>query len=464
MNINRKPLEEFALWLFIFSGIAALFIFAQFDSSWSIVRVFAISIFVAVITIILFDWIIHKRSVLNSRNIILGGVLFWILLDPLLMREGIDEFLPEVVLWALFYVVVFIGAVLVGYSIPPYRGILRFFSRFGDVQKHTALLLTFFIIYIISIIPLIILSRGSIDYFWRLLLAGYSPQVELGWRRGMLGDERDFLISLISLIRLSIPFFGVWILRKGHYSWVQKWTVTIMVVSVLMFVYFSGSRRIFAFVMIGPLFYIYLSFLPKMRRRWIIAFLAVPMFLLWLMQSQAQFRAIGFYEFNPNVIEINPIQMHRDNNFYWLLMAVDLIPKDYDFTGEWFFLQLFIHPIPRFLWPGKPFTAGLPFISWSEAGSTLSTSVVGDLYIAQGVFGIILGGLFYGWAARTWDQLQPLAVKGNIITVIYCLGLALLLLGIRSFWDIVSSWYVLGLVVLVAYYIKDKSVKFSKIN
>jgi hypothetical protein len=456
MNINRKPLEELALWLFMFSGIVALFIFAQFDSSWEIIRGFVISIFVAVIIIILFDWIIHKRSILNSRNIILAGVLFWILLDPLLMRKGIDEFLPEVVLLALFYVVVFIGAVLVGYSIPPYRGILRFFSRFGDVQKHTAFFSTFFVIYIISVIPIIIISHGSIDYFWRLLLAGYSPDVELGWRRGMLGDERDFLISLADLIQLSIPFLGVWILRKGHYSRVQKWTATIMVVTVLMLVYFSGSRRIFAFVILGPLFYIYLSFLPKMRRRWMVAFLAVQMFLLWLMQSQVQFRAYGFYEFDPRVVEVNIIQMQRDNNFYWLAMAVDLIPKVCDFTGEWFFIQLFIHPIPRFLWPEKPFTTGLPFISWSEAGATLSTSVVGDLYIAQGVLGIILGGLFYGWAARTWDQLQHLAVKGNILTVIYCLGLALLLLGIRSFWDIIVMWYVLGLVVLVAYYFRPR--------
>jgi oligosaccharide repeat unit polymerase len=385
------------------------------------------------------------------------GVLFWILLDPLQMREGIEEFSPDVVLQTVLYIMVFICAVLVGYSLPPYRGVHRFFWRIKEMQGGTALFWTFLIIWLISLVPLVVLSK-SFTNFWWLLLAGYSPEVELGWRRGMLGDERMFFISLAGLLQLSVPFLGAYILRDERFHIWQKWIAGILMVAVLMIVFFSGARRIFAFVVLGPLFYLYISLQPHLRRKWALAFVTVPIILLWLMQAQVQFRSVGFYDFDPRIVETDPLRLHRDNNFYWLAMAVDTMPKTYPYTGDWVFLQLLIHPIPRFLWPEKPFTTGFPFISWAEEKATLSLSVVGDLYVGHGVLGIIIGGIIYGWAAKNWDQLRSFATSGNLLTLIYCLGLALLLLGIRSFWDIASNWYVLGLLVFIAYRLRSKTV------
>ena len=171
------------------------------------------------------------------------------------------------------------------------------------------------------------------------------------------------------------------------------------------------------------------------------------------MQAQVQFRSAGFYEFDAAKVESNLLEMHRDNNFYWFSMAVDTMPSTYEYTHEWIFLQIFTHPIPRFLWPEKPYSTGFPFVQWEDVGASLSISVIGELYVSQGIFGIILGGLIYGWLARHWDSLRQFIRKGSATGLIYSLGLTLLLIGVRSFGDIVLNWYILALLIIVLRYL-----------
>jgi len=64
-----------------------------------------------------------------------------------------------------------------------------------------------------------------------------------------------------------------------------------------------------------------------------------------------------------------------------------------------------------------------------------------------------VGGVIYGWIARHWDELRRYLGQGNASGLIYSLGLTLLLIGVRSFGDIVLNWYVLALVVLVLKYL-----------
>jgi hypothetical protein len=221
-----------------------------------------------------------------------------------------------------------------------------------------------------------------------------------------------------------------------------------MVLSLFLITFFAGARREFALIIIGPSLYAYFATAKETRRKWVLPFLALILVLFWMMQAQVQFRAGGFYDFDPTVVQTNPLEMHRDNNFYWFTTAVDTMPSMYEFTKEWVFLQVFTHPIPRFLWPGKPYSAGFPFVQWEEIGASLSISIVGELYVSQGLLGIILGGALYGWIARNWDQLQAYLSGNHGVSLVYAFGLTLLLIGVRSFGDLVLHWYVLAIVVL----------------
>ena len=438
---------EVAGWLFLFGAAGIVYFFAQANNTWPWVKAFVAALFLVVILGIGWEWVLSRRAPANSRNAILAGVLFWLLLDPLVWREGIDEFSPDVIVKALLYAGIFIAAICAGYLVPAFPGVKRFFSRMPLQTKDDRIFWLTVAIYLLGIVPQIYISGGSPTEFWRLLLAGYSPDIEVGWRRGMLGNLDDFLKSTAHLLELSIPFLGVYLLRRQLAPW-KKPLLLLMMISVFLIIFFSGERRVFALIALGPLLYLFFVTAKPMRRKLTPVFLAGALVLFWMMQAQVQFRSAGFYEFDPAVVQTNPLEMHRDNNFYWFATAVDTMPSMYEFTNEWVFLQIFTHPIPRFLWPGKPYTVGLPFVQWDEVGASLSISIVGELYVSQGLTGIILGGLLYGWMARNWDQLREYFSQSQAISLVYSVGLTLLLIGVRSFGDIVLNWYVLAIVIL----------------
>jgi oligosaccharide repeat unit polymerase len=388
----------------------------------------------------------------NMRNFILLGVLFWVLLDPLQMREGIDEFSYDVIVETLLYVVIFMVTVSVGYLFPPSRKVVRVFSRIYEPRSDRRVFWTVVLVYLIGIVPILYYSGGSLDSFLKIFLAGYSWDVDVGWRRGALGTGRDFLIALSQFFLIAAPFLATWALKRVRLSQWEKVVLLFMVVSVSSTFFFSGARRLFAFIVIGLSIYIYTAISRINKRRWRIIFLLVPFMLLWLMQIQLQYRAVGFQHIDLSNVETRLGHLHRDNNFYWMLMAVDLMPEHYAFTRTLPFLDFFIHPIPRFLWPGKPASEGYPFIRWEQAGATLSSSVIGDFYVAQGLLGVIIAGLFYGWAARNWNQLVRLSYGGNIHSLIYYMGgILLFFIGIRGIGEIVTQWYTVVLVTFIAY-------------
>ena len=98
-------------WLVLFAVAGTIYLFASENRSWLWIPIFAGSLFLVVGLGVLWDWVILRRPVLNARTVILGGVLFWLLLDPLLMREGLEDFSPDIVLKALIYSAIFLVAV-----------------------------------------------------------------------------------------------------------------------------------------------------------------------------------------------------------------------------------------------------------------------------------------------------------------------------------------------------------------
>jgi len=440
-----------AVWLLLFGVGGVIYFWSRGNNTWPFVTVFVSSLFLLVLLGIAWEWVLTRRTPINARNAILLGVLFWLLLDPLLMREGVQEFSPDVVLTALLYSGIFMALVCLGYAAPPISGVKRFFRGVtGQTNDNRVFWLTL-VIYLLGMIPLIYASGGSVSELWRQLLAGYSPDIDVGWRRGMLGDQQDFLKSITRLLQLTVPFLGTYLLFQTLATW-KKLLIVLMTLSLLLIIFFSGERRVFALIVLGPLLYSFFSLAKNVRKKWTPAFLMLALLLFWLMQAQVQFRAAGFYDFDARSVEGNPLEMHRDNNFYWFATAVDTMPNTYEFTNDWVFPQVLTHPIPRFLWPGKPYTVGLPFVQWEDIGASLSISIVGELYVGQGLLGIVVGGFIYGWLARNWDQLQDTSAGKQPVNLAYCLGLTLLLIGVRSFGDIVVNWYVLLLVVLALRY------------
>ena len=417
-------------------------------------------IFAVVGLSLFFQWSSGHSPLWNTRNFIFLGVLFWVLLDPLRMREGIDEFSYDIAVETLLYVGIFMAMVCLGYSFPPCRAVGWAFSKIQEPRNSRQVFWSIVVVYLIGISPILYYSQGSVSLFWKVLLAGYSPTGDPYWRRVALGGSREFLISFVRFFFLAAPFLTTWALKKIAISRCQKMILLFMVISILIILFFEGVRFIFGFVVMGLFLYLYAAMSPTKRRRWLILVLLGIAMSLWLMQVMVTYRAIGFYAIDIGAVDARLTHFHTDNNFYWLATAVKVMPEQFSFTNKWPFLYIFIHPIPRFLWPEKPASEGFPFITWDErGGETLTSSIIGDFYMAQGILGVIVVGLVYGWIARNWDQIVRMASGGNIHTLIYYVGVMLIFLGGRTFDTFVTQWYVGILIIAFAYYLGRKEGK-----
>jgi len=458
MKIHSKPRPHLRTAAFMdllfWSGVLAIVFLAYMGVVEFSTPILTAFFFLAFGGIIILKWLAGNPIGKDMRNYIYLGVLFWVLLDPLQLREGIDEFSDSVVAKTLLYVAIFLAMVSVGYQLPPSGKFANAFARISEPQNSARILRATILLYLIGLVPILYYSGGSPSTFVRTLLSGYNWEVDAGWRRGALGSGLDYLFTIFFLILNATPFLALWVLKRVSLKPLQKAVIVWIILSVPLFYFFSGSRRLFAFLVVGLVLYLYNAMPRNKRKIWGVFFALVPFLLLLAMQVQVEYRVAGFYDVDLSTVETRFAHLHRDNIFYWMLTAVEVMPDQYPFTREMPFSELLIHPIPRFLWPGKPICEGFPFLNWEDYGATLTISVIGQFYIAQGLLGVIIVGLAFGWAARNWDQLIRMATDGSILSLIYYMGGVLFfLVGIRNFGEIVTQWYSVGFVILMAWYL-----------
>ena len=95
----------------------------------------------------------------------------------------------------------------------------------------------------------------------------------------------------------------------------------------------------------------------------------------------------------------------------------------------------------RFPWPEKPVNPGFDLPSAIGAkGVSLSTSVIGELYMAAGFIGIALGGWFYGRLAGIASQLLNQRTAAGAV-IIYATLTMSLFGGVRSMLELVLVNY-----------------------
>ena len=84
---------------------------------------------------------------------------------------------------------------------------------------------------------------------------------------------------------------------------------------------------------------------------------------------------------------------------------------------------------------------------------SLAITAVGEAYMSFGWTGIVVGGLLFGWLAKFWSQLAA-HDYGLAGSVLYSIGAMTLMIGTRSFIELVllaypiGCWYVLDRLLL----------------
>jgi hypothetical protein len=142
--------------------------------------------------------------------------------------------------------------------------------------------------------------------------------------------------------------------------------------------------------------------------------------------------------------------IHVDDNFYRLTQTLRLIPGTYPHTGVDYFVYIMARPIPRVLWPRKPLNPGFELAAAvGMTGVSLSSSVIGELYVAGGFPALLVGGWLLGRFGSVGKRL--LRRKSLGARIIYSAWMMALFVGMRSLIDLVLfSYIILAWVAIVS--------------
>ena len=97
-----------------------------------------------------------------------------------------------------------------------------------------------------------------------------------------------------------------------------------------------------------------------------------------------------------------------DFNLPIISRLTDVFPERVDYLGAEFAYYALFLPVPRALWPSKPqdlsFSAEKAFNTRGTAGTTISSTFVGEAYMMGGPIAVIVVGFLLGLICRWWDR------------------------------------------------------------
>jgi hypothetical protein len=132
---------------------------------------------------------------------------------------------------------------------------------------------------------------------------------------------------------------------------------------------------------------------------------------------------------------------HVDNNMRSFAELAYFVPAKHPFVYHNYFIWLAARPIPRVFWPGKPEGPGFDLPkAMGERGVSLSVTLVGELYMAGGLFLVVAGGFVYGrLASMVSTLLQLKTTAGSLLS--YGLATLAMMAGMRSGIELVLMSY-----------------------
>ncbi|MBC7914992.1 MAG: hypothetical protein H7Y07_12815 [Pyrinomonadaceae bacterium] len=327
-------------------------------------------------------------------------------------------------------------------------------------------------------IPLMVFAYlyGSFDALWKVLTAGRAE----GGSGSVLmqesvGNASSFMLPLKWWWELT-PLLGAIAFISAKHKYNLLAVFSLLLGLTIIFIYFlAGSRGAMMFVAAPPLFFLFYYNWQKGIKFWIVA--SVLLFLLIaVMEMQVRFRGnLLDVIANPekaarendlkSATTFDPSKSHRDNNTYLFCLLIKGYPDKYEYHGFNDLLATLVNPIPRAIWPGKPILNGAKDISYQSQfvldgplfmGTTsLTFSVVGEAYIAKGIWGLLVYGLIYSLFLLFFDGIIYYAYDKQALTAgMLGVGVFLSFWGFRSFFALVSLLYPLLLFIIAMRLVK----------
>lgn len=401
------------------------------------------------------------KSLFRAENILAIAPIYWLILDPLQSAyplEGISsENVNDVFLSiGLFEAMIWIGVYGMPWRLP--KSVVK--SATMEVSKETYFYLSV-VAFALGMLTFAIPTNFNIIEMFSYL---GNSRWNVPWGRGLLGGWEAFQDQL-QYFGYLLPALTV-IVARDH-GWTHPKTLVSAAMSIVMtlFLMQGGGRRILGMI-VGMALILWILTQQRLHIKHVLCSLATAGLMLAIMQVMVEYRGDGLRTLKDKDESSSFFQMdylHVDDNFLRLSQIVNLIPDYYPYVYHKYVVWVLVRPIPRVFWPGKPIDPGFDLPSAvGVTGASLSSSLIGELYMSAGFFGVAIGGWFFGRLSKMASQLLNRELKSSAL-IIYSIITMSLFIGFRSMIELVLMNYALvGWVGLSVAYLHLRRLRFSQ--
>ena len=390
-------------------------------------------------------------SLFRAEHILAMSPVYWILLDIIqgaYELKGVDRRDVESSLMAisLFSGMVYLACVGRPWKLPKFIDKAKTIRLSADTYFALAL-----VAFVIAILRFAIPVQFSISEMIEGLGKArfYAP-----WSRGRLGGW-DAVIDHMGYFGYILPTLTVVIAYLT--KWTDRRTIVTGLCSIVILIFLSqaGGRRIIG-VCVGSALLAYVLLSRRYGFRQMVTLAVCGVVLLATLQLMLQFRSkgwTGLFEESRRQELAQTAYIRVDDNFLRLTQVMSIFPEHRPHVGTRWLTYIAVRPIPRVLWPGKPTHPGFDLAVYlREKGVSFSMSTIGELYMAFGWTGVVVGGLLLGRLARSWTTIiESSPNPGGAL--LYGLGTMAPFAGMRSAIELIlMSYAIVAWIVLVKFF------------
>jgi oligosaccharide repeat unit polymerase len=383
----------------------------------------------------------HLRRVVTGRNVVLGSIMVWYLLEAVTITNATDGEVVGLTQNKYDYGLLCVMLSAISFLIAYESRNLKMFDGFGhrltvidNLNWQWRIFATGFII---GSLPILIIGKFDLTLFLDGVFE-FQKRWSSRLSRGRYGGFRDAFLELRLFFNAVLPIAIIIVLRKDS-SFGQKAASGKFIMWMLLKALNSGSRASFfgiALPVAGGVYFLLRDDLKKMA-----VLIGVPFMVIagyYWSAAVVVTRNSGEFRFEAATeAKYVGFEMFRE-----LLYISEQIGGTLDYElGRTYATQV-VNPIPRFVWKNKPVSdAGLMLAiargevnkETGEAYLTRSPGLIGEMYWNFGLIGVVFLSAMGGFIVKSWDHMRLAHRHSFVVFMVHAEGLVILFLSGRSF-------------------------------
>ena len=299
-----------------------------------------------------------------------------------------------------------------------------------------------------------------------------QPRFAQPWGRGRLGNFSSLFYELNMVINLVPPLAGIILARRHRFGAISVILVVGGFLATLFIAFAGATRSVLATYLVT--FIIGFAFAAsKDRKKELITICAIATAVMMFgTYAMLRIRSQGLKKFinGEASLAINKGEtFYVDYNLCNIASLTAVFPDRQPYLGLEVPYQALIRPIPRAFWPGKP--EGLSnsiehALGEFKGNVTISASFAGEAYMAGGILGVLVCGIFFGAVNGWWSHLMG-PKNSELGILIYSSGFFAAVISMRSLFTYTTALLpsvaaIVGTSYLVRFLVrKARSLAFS---